>query len=76
MNESVAPTEARYRGVYRTSWGNRWFGQLRHHGKLIYLGTFADPQEASLAVESERTRLHGGVADSPMNDSGPNDSSS
>lgn len=42
---------AERRGVYRTSYGNRWFGQIRRRGKLYYLGTFPSPEEASEAVE-------------------------
>jgi hypothetical protein len=40
------------RGVYRTSYGNRWFAQIRRRGKLHYLGTFATQDEASEAVEA------------------------
>lgn len=37
------------RGVYRTSWGNRWFSQIRRGGKLHYLGTFQTKEEAAAA---------------------------
>lgn len=48
---SEAGTKSKPRGVYRTSYGNRWFGQIRRKGKLYYLGTFASEEEASEAVE-------------------------
>jgi hypothetical protein len=48
---SEAGTETKPRGVYRTSYGNRWFAQIRRGGKLHYLGTFATQDEASEAVE-------------------------
>jgi hypothetical protein len=48
---SEAGSETKKRGVYRTSYGNRWFAQIRRKGKLHYLGTFATESEASEAVE-------------------------
>lgn len=41
--------EQKNRGVYRTSWGNRWFAQIRRGGKLHYLGTYPTPEEAAEA---------------------------
>ena len=40
------------KGVYRTSWGNRWFAQIRRNGKLHYLGTYEDEEKAAAAYES------------------------
>lgn len=52
MSESVIDvTPKKKRGVWRTSYGNRWFAQIRRQGKLHYLGTFATEDEASEAVE-------------------------
>ena len=36
----------KYRGVYETSWGGRWFAQIRRDGKLRYLGTYPTPEDA------------------------------
>lgn len=41
-----APVIGMKRGVYRTSWGNRFFSQIRRGGKLHYLGTFETEEEA------------------------------
>lgn len=40
------------KGVYRTSWGNRFFAQIRRNGKLHYLGTYPDEEQAAAAYES------------------------
>ena len=40
------------KGVYRTSWGNRWFAQIRRNGKLRYLGTFEDVESAAAAYDA------------------------
>lgn len=45
------------KGVTRTSWGNRWFVQLRHRGQRYYLGTFGDPEEASQAYQDAKAAL-------------------
>lgn len=43
---------SKLKGVYRTSWGNRFFAQIRRNGKLHYLGTFDDEEKAAAAYES------------------------
>jgi hypothetical protein len=45
------------RGVYRTSWGNRWFAQIRSQGKRYYLGTYESREEAAKAVLEARQEL-------------------
>ena len=46
---TTPPVTNKNRGVYRTSWGNRWFAQIRRAGKLHYLGTFPTPEKAAEA---------------------------
>ena len=48
----MKPHVSKPKGVYRTSWGNRWFAQIRRKGKLHYLGTFNDKESAAAAYES------------------------
>lgn len=45
------------RGVYRTSWGNRWFAQIRSRGKRYYLGTYESREDAAQAVLEARQEL-------------------
>jgi len=45
------------RYVYRTSYGNRFFSQIRSRGKLHYLGTFGTPEEASEVAEATKNYL-------------------
>ena len=59
MSEVDTPTKRR--GVYRTSYGNRWFAQIRRRGKLYYLGTFLTEEEASEAVERVADYFDGSV---------------
>jgi hypothetical protein len=44
-------------GVYRTSWGNRYFGQIRIRGQLYYLGTFDTIEEAAQVCAQAREAL-------------------
>lgn len=44
--------------VYRTSWGNRVFVQIKHHGETIYLGTY-ETVEAAVEVRDEARRQLG-----------------
>jgi hypothetical protein len=37
------------RGVYRTSWGNRFVAEVTKDGQRFYLGTYADADDASTA---------------------------
>lgn len=67
MPEIEAGSERRYPGVYRTSWGNRWFGQFRAGGRLHYVGTWEDPAECARAVEAAKAKLR------PAPDGGPSD---
>jgi len=49
-SEVTTPSaEVRNRGVYETSYGGRWFAQIRRGGKLHYLGTYATPEAAAEA---------------------------
>jgi hypothetical protein len=47
-----------YKGVYATRDGN-WMAQIRTSGKLIYLGTFDDPELAHSAYVRAAMRCHG-----------------
>lgn len=50
--ESVATTprsKSGNRGVYESSYGGKWFAQIRRGGKLHYLGTFGSPEDAAEA---------------------------
>lgn len=51
------PDTHKVRGVYRTSWGNRWFSQIRRGGKLHYLGTFQTREEAAAAYSEAASLL-------------------
>lgn len=45
------------RGVYRTSWGNRYFAQIYRGGKRYYLGTHATPEEAYAVYKAAAEEL-------------------
>ena len=53
----TAPPTRMKRGVYRTSWGNRWFSQIRRDGKLHYLGTYQSEEEAQDAFDAAAEAL-------------------
>lgn len=57
------PVRTLPRGVYATSWGNRWWAEVYHQGKRYYLGTFGSPGDAEAARESVRTSL--GIIEGP-----------
>jgi|LakMenEpi03Aug12_release.lakeMendotaPanAssembly.Ray.scaffolds.fasta_scaffold3079573_1 hypothetical protein len=60
MTEAGTEAQERLpRGVSRTAWGNRFFVQIRRHGKRHYLGTFADPEEAGRMYERAAAELDG-----------------
>lgn len=51
-----------YRGVYQTSWGNRWQAAIQHSGKRIYLGTFGNEESAARAYDEAALLLKGARA--------------
>lgn len=51
--------EAGFRGVFRSSSGNRWRAVVTKDGKRIYVGSFATPEEASVARERAAAHLQG-----------------
>jgi hypothetical protein len=46
---TTPPVGKKNRGVYETSYGGRWFAQIRRGGKLHYLGTYSSPDAAAEA---------------------------
>ena len=48
-------------GVYRTTWGNRLFVQVRRKGKLYYLGTH-ETVEAAVEARDAAIRALDGIA--------------
>ena len=58
--ESVATTTgqaSKNRGVYESSYGGKWFSQIRRGGKLHYLGTYPTPEEAADAYHRAAEQL-------------------
>lgn len=47
-----------YRGVHRKKDGY-WYAQIKINGKQEFLGTFKDPQQASLVYESRADEVYG-----------------
>ena len=57
-SEATPPGRSdRIRGVYETSWGGSWFAQVRHRGKLHYLGTYPSPEDAAEAYRLAKESL-------------------
>ena len=48
---TIPRSKTKYRGVYESSYGGKWFAQIRRAGKLHYLGTFTTPEDASAAYK-------------------------
>lgn len=58
MDESsVEVTQRLPKGVYRTSWGNRYWSKVKGGGRVWYLGTFQTPDEARSAYLDAKKRL-------------------
>lgn len=53
------PNRTGFRGVYRTSWGNRYFASIYHAGRSTHLGTFNTAEEAAAAYDKAARSLHG-----------------
>jgi len=53
---------SRYKGVSWNKRDRRWKAQIRHNGKLLYLGYFTDQIEAAKAYDTAALRLHGEYA--------------
>ena len=49
-----------YKGV--TYYRKKWFAQIRHNGKTLYLGYYNTPIEASLAYKKKAIELYGEYA--------------
>lgn len=50
-----------FRGVYQVS-SRRWQARIKHHGKMIHLGSFTNPVEAARRWNQEAIKLHGAFA--------------
>ncbi len=48
-----------YKGVCWYKCKNKWISRISHNGKLIYLGLFNCPKEASEAYENKAKELYG-----------------
>jgi len=48
-----------YRGVTESSWGGTWFAQIKHQGKVKYLGSFKNEKSAALAFDKAALLLRG-----------------
>lgn len=51
-----------YRGVTETSWGGTWQAQIKHQGKVHYLGAFKDEESAARAFDRAALELRGDAA--------------
>lgn len=51
-----------YRGVWKTSWGNRWQAGIYRAGKRYHLGTFEDEESAARAYDAAAATLLGSSA--------------
>lgn len=49
-------------GVYRTRCGKGWKSQIRHDGKIVYLGRFDTPELAHKAYIKAKRELHKGCS--------------
>jgi hypothetical protein len=54
---SVEVTQHLPKGVYLTSWGNRYWSKVQGQGRVWYLGTFATPEEARAAYLDAKKQL-------------------
>jgi hypothetical protein len=50
--------QMRFRGVHHRSNGT-WSAQIRHEGKIVYLGTFATGVEAARIYDGKAREIHG-----------------
>lgn len=48
-----------YRGVWRTSWGNRWQAGIYRAGERYHLGTHEDAESAARAYDTAAIALLG-----------------
>lgn len=52
--------DAKFKGVFTQ--GAKWFAQIGHNGRTIYLGTFSSPEEAARAYDAKAVELFGEFA--------------
>jgi hypothetical protein len=45
-------------GVYKRSDRNKWSAQIKHHGKLIFIGNFDSPEKAYEAYLIKKREIH------------------
>ena len=51
-----------YKGVYKQKRTDKWYSQIKHNKKMIYIGTYSTPQEASEAYKKKAIELNGEFA--------------
>ena len=47
-----------YKGVHWNRFTNKWVASIGHNKKVIYLGSFTDPQKASFAYRQAAQKIH------------------
>ena len=53
---------SQYKGVSRVRATGKWISVIKENGRMRYLGTFTDEQEAARAYDREAVRLYGDFA--------------
>ena len=51
-----------YKGVYKQKRSDKWYSQISYNKKLIYIGTYSTPEEASEAYKKKSIELNGEFA--------------
>ncbi|MBK8418616.1 hypothetical protein [Candidatus Villigracilis saccharophilus] len=57
--DKPANNKSGYTGVYWSQQKQRWFAKIKENGKIRYIGSFRDIQDAATAREREAKRVFG-----------------